>query len=452
MGIPAKSKAERRPSKPRPSALYLDNLPVEIQRHIYKFALVEAPRWDKLHDLPCEYKPSTVGPLEPPPFLHVYIKVSEEADKPWTVNSTTKCDCAKRKGIALLQTNTRINRIASSVFWSLNTFCFLDAAEFVATVGTALRPECRAMIRFVSIMSPSSYERPSQVFFRPLKSHTELAPRFWDLVAECRSLRKLEVPVAYFEHFKSNPEQLSQLKEKLPALPEIGMTRLMVFCRERYPYSALWRICCCEYEDFVTYARCARPFTLRDMSWDTESITEMLRDTELNFCVHVDTAIKVQFLGADIDDLASWLDTLCLAPGIREGSRRRRIKLPSGKVTTVTFYSLPMSEKSRIKKTRFIMERDRRQKSLNGLTHAQNEAQEDFRNNRRWANEMENEREAERQKEVELQKIAQREERRLEIRTMEEEAEREAVRLSKALGQKEMRQIRRDRKRGRKKG
>ncbi|OAQ60908.1 hypothetical protein VFPPC_01951 [Pochonia chlamydosporia 170] len=97
------------------------------------------------------------------------------------------------------------------------------------------------------------------------------------------------------------------------------------------------------------------------------------------------------------------------------------------------------------------MERDSRQKSLNGLTYAQNEAQEDFRNTRRWANEMESEKEAERQKEIDLQKMACREERRLEIRTMEEEAEREAVRLSKALGQKEMQQIRRDRLRGRKK-
>ena len=118
----AKASRSKRPTQCR--NLHLESLPNELQHQIFSLVLVEVPRWDKLHDSSCDYKPSSVGPLEPPPFLHASINVSRRDDQSWKVQTNANCPCAKRKGIGLLQTSRQIHNMAAPIFWSTNTFCF----------------------------------------------------------------------------------------------------------------------------------------------------------------------------------------------------------------------------------------------------------------------------------------------------------------------------------------
>jgi hypothetical protein len=342
--------------------------------------------------------------------------------------------------------------MAAPIFWSTNTFCFLDAWEFTAAVGHILRPWCREMLRFISIMSVQNDSISRQVRLDIPDARDSMLSQFWGVAAKCQSLRKLEVPIWYMDCLKDTPDQLSRLPAKLPKLPEIRLTRLLTYCeRGRHALYDTWDVCC-KYDHLVTHARCVRRLALQGEAWNESALAAFLRDTRLNFCVYVDTAIKTQFLGADINDLQSWRGAMQLAPGLGEGSRRRRITLPNGETTTVTFYNVPVSSKSRVKRTRFIMRRDRLQKSVNGQTHGQNEANRAFRTARREEDQMLDDRLAEYEEACQQELFAYREHRRLDMRRTEEKTEHEAQRSAKLLGPKEAKQMRRDRRRARKRG
>ncbi|CAG9999009.1 unnamed protein product [Clonostachys byssicola] len=353
---------------PRPKKLNLDHLPLEIVLRIYEFALVERPRWEKTHKPTCKYKPKFGDDIyENPPFLQT--KVTVYADM--TQKTECSCSCAKRTGLGLLLASRGVNELAAPIFWSRNTFCFLDAIELIATVGRLLRPAYVEMIRAISIMNPDQSGYTGHVDYTLSKGKQRHA--FWDTLERCRGLESLDMPGAYISATKWFSQRMAKLPKRAPSLKTVRFNFLLTFTSydmwSEYP-SPWWD----HYFPNVIYARCSRSFSLRDQDWNPKAVQELARGLKWNFRVYVGTAIKTSFLGASRERPESYKDTFRLAEGIDEHSSRRRVTLPTGEATTVTFYGFPLSKRDRMDQARRKRALDGQQRKINRLTHAQNEA------------------------------------------------------------------------------
>lgn len=356
---------------PRPKKLGLQHLPQEILLLIYEYTLVDGIRWDKTHDLDCKFKPQDDGRFEPVIFLQhvVWVHLDKGNER---VAGTPPCQCGKRKGLGLMLTCKTIHKSAAPIFWSKNTFCFLDSVDFIATVGHTLRPKCRELIEDISIMNPARDGYPSHVYCRDSK--VSQRHFFWDTIQKCKNLRTLDLPAPYLKPTsRFDVRRLERLKQKLPNFTSLTLNYLMPYSHIKLwvDYPTVWvsqRI------EKLTYVRCSRSIDPREQDWSTKPVDEMLRDLQYNFRVHVDTAVKTKFLGANLDHLEEYSKTFELIPGIDEYSNSRRITLPNGEKTTIQFYGLPLSKKDRMRRVQKKMALDKRQKQTNKMTHAQNEA------------------------------------------------------------------------------
>ncbi|CAH0016385.1 unnamed protein product, partial [Clonostachys rhizophaga] len=353
---------------PRPKKLNLDHLPLEIVLRIYEFALVERPRWEKTHKPTCKYKPKFGDDIyENPPFLQTKVTVYADMRQ----KTECSCSCAKRTGLGLLLASRGVNELAAPIFWSKNTFCFLDAIEVIATVGRLLRPAYVEMIRAISIMNPDQSGYTGHVDFTLSKGKQRHA--FWDTIERCTGLESLDMPGAYISATKWFAQRMAKLSRKAPSLKAVRFNFLLTFTSfdmwSEYP-SPWWD----HYFPNVIYARCSRSFSLRDQDWSPKAVQELARSLKWNFRVYVGTAIKTSFLGASKERPESYKDTFQLAAGIDEHSSRRRVTLPTGEATTVTFYGFPLSKRDRMDQVRRKQALDGEQRKINRLTHAQNEA------------------------------------------------------------------------------
>lgn len=353
---------------PRPKKLNLDHLPLEIVLRIYEFALVERPRWEKTHKPACKYKPKFGDDIyENPPFLQTKVTVYADMRQ----KTECSCSCAKRTGLGLLLASRGVNELAAPIFWSKNTFCFLDAIEVIATVGRLLRPAYVEMIRAISIMNPDQSGYTGHVDFTLSKGKQRHV--FWDTIERCKGLESLDMPGAYISATKWFAQRMAKLPRKAPSLKTVRFNFLLTFTSfdmwSEYP-SPWWD----HYFPNVIYARCSRSFSLRDQDWSPKAVQELARGLKWNFRVYVGTAIKTSFLGASKERPESYKDTFQLAPGIDEHSSRRRVTLPTGETTKVTFYGFPLSKRDRMDQVRRKQALDGEQRKINRLTHAQNEA------------------------------------------------------------------------------
>ncbi|CAI6097186.1 unnamed protein product [Clonostachys chloroleuca] len=366
---------------PRPKKLTFMHLPPEVRLRIYEFVLVEIPRWDKKHHLKCRCRPRLDSDdTEHPPFLQSMVKITPVPPK-FHIATTTRCDCAKRKGLSLLLASREINQAASPIFWSLNTFCFLDSMEFLATVGHRLRPKHQQRIQSVSFMSPDARGMPRHVrLYGRRRRHIE---PFWQAIRKCTRLRHLELPAWYINPAHFNIHRSNQLAKALPHLQSLEVSHLLPYSNKAHSwgYPSPWYK---QPEERTFYVRCSRRVPLvRDGSWTNQAAKDLFRELQHNFRVHVDTAVKTKLLGATIDGLEEYRTTFRLPRQLDEHNCLRRIKLPSGETTTIRFYGLRTSKQTRLHVVQEKKALDRKQRLKNNRTHAQQEAM-DKEKQRKW--------------------------------------------------------------------
>jgi hypothetical protein len=302
------------------------------------------------------------------------------------MRTDTPCRCAKREGLGLLLACRAINEVASPIFWSGNTFCFLDGNEFVTTVGKRLRRGNRLRLRSVAIMNPAKDGMPILVS-RP---HNWKMKTFWAALGQCAALRYLELPATYlgdytgmYDYYSPVSDALNRLADDCPALEAIHFNHLVAFGHHNnsdwlgYP---LWW-----HHDQggdpipdVVYASFARPLPLRrrpdEEPWTEATVREADRDNTYNFRVHVIRAIRTQLLGSSLSSAQDCQTTFDLAHGLNSDDNVRRLKLVTGRKADVTLYGLPSGPESRLAALRRQTVRDREQRSKTGRREAEHGA------------------------------------------------------------------------------
>ncbi|CAH0043660.1 unnamed protein product [Clonostachys solani] len=370
----------------RPQKLGLLHVPREVQLLIYEFALIECPKWEKSHKSECRYKPNDINCTEIPTFLNLSINIWQAVDGEFKQNVGNHCNCAKRTGLGLLGVSRAINHLAAPIFWSRNTFCFLDAMEFLATVGHRLRDKCRNHLRSISILNPDATGFPKHVSLPDSLTRNKANMKaFWLTLMKCKQLTKLELPPPYLKPALFSIEQWNLLAEHLTELAAIRFSYLLPYINVNSGWGSpsQFRYFCPSYRSpgqQDVFVRCSRTVPLRQESWTSEAATEFYREMELNFKIHVDTIVKTKYLNADPERLANYQDTFKLLPSLDEHHRTHRITLPTGENTTIKFYGLPISKKTRIQQARKRQALDRTQRLKNGLTQSQFEEQQERKN------------------------------------------------------------------------
>ncbi|CAG9990300.1 unnamed protein product [Clonostachys byssicola] len=370
----------------RPQKLGLLHVPREVQLLMYEFALIECPKWEKGHKPGCRYKPNDIHCTEIPPFLNLSINIWQTLEGEFKQNIGNHCNCAKRDGLGLLGVNREIHNLAAPIFWSQNTFCFLDAMEFLATVGHRLRDECRNHLRSISILNPDATGFSNHVSLPYSLSRSKANMQaFWSTVRKCKQLAKLELPPPYIKPALFSIDQWGLLAEHLTELRTVRFSYLLPYtnvdCGWGRPSHFRYFNPSCRYPGQQdVFVRCSRTVPLRQEDWTSEAATEFYREMELNFKIHVDTIVKTKFLNADPERLANYQNTFKLLPSLDEHHRTHRITLPIGEKTAIKFYGLPISKKTRIQQARKRQALDRTQRLKNGLTQSQFEEQQERKN------------------------------------------------------------------------
>ncbi|CAG9991039.1 unnamed protein product [Clonostachys byssicola] len=351
----------------------LQNLPQEIQALIYGFAVVEPPRWAKRHSLKCDFTPTRAKLTEPPPFALTEVYINPKATK---MGTTTRCSCAKRKGLSLLLVSKLINKIATPIFWSQNTFCFMDAVEFIAAVKHNLRPQHREMIQSLSIINPDPSGAPTHVSFAGERS--KFMDDFWKTIKNCPSLRKLEVAYAYIEPTRKVPthEHLNEIPEMLPNLSTISLSFLVPINRRNLGFNYPPPYYYDEWSHQALYVKYSRPLSLlREEPWTESELHLHYRYFHFNFRVYVSTASKVKFCGADIEKLDNYYASWRIPQTLNAESNIRRLQLPNGETTVVKVYGLPLTVKARNARLSYVKaEARKRERRPDGSRVAEHEA------------------------------------------------------------------------------
>ncbi|KAK7229295.1 hypothetical protein V2G26_001465 [Clonostachys chloroleuca] len=362
----------------------LDLLPPEVRLLIYEFTLVEIPRWDKKHKLECKYRPGSTQGFEPPPFAQSKVTVSEF---PWTVKTETPCSCAKRQGLSLLRVSKSHYEICSRIFLSKNTFCFLDAVEFLAIVGHSLRPELRDQIRDVSIVNPDHTGDAEHI--RAPRARFRYRKPFWETLLKCRGLEKLEIPAAYIESTRELEvaDYLNLFNEKVPNLPRLHLSFLLARSSNLYSnsYPSPWMDALAPQ---VIYARFSGQIRLSDQEnglWLSDGVDDLWRDLS-NFGINVDKAIKLKFFGLTTRTLPQYWLNFKLVEGLNSTNDTRRITLPSGQRVLVKFYGVPYSSRVSRASSRYKLSQE--QKKREELAEAsQKDLKKQFKEARRSSRE-----------------------------------------------------------------
>ncbi|KAG5930162.1 hypothetical protein E4U53_002293 [Claviceps sorghi] len=351
---------------PRPKKLSLQHMPYEIRKRIYEFALIEPRLLKRAHKLSCLQRQLQASKAKDLPFFVTTI---------WCdTGGRAECPCGKRTGLALLQTCRQISREASPVFWSGNTLQFFGMEEVVHIVGETLRAEQRNHLRSLSLVVEDLYLYKLQSRGWHSADAGLLVRRFWKAVGRCRGLERLEIPPFALRAGVELPMEEPACGDGPRCLfgsklSSVKVTQLIPFFTSsrrvspRYPQSMCPR---------PVVAKCSRNVLLQDVR-TRETMVEVLEDLCYNFRIHVDTLVKTRFFGATPSNLRRWRETFKLDPSLHQGDNVRRVVLPTGERTKITFYGLPIGKATRLQMARDKMAQDSAQRDINGLSLAQHE-------------------------------------------------------------------------------
>ncbi|VUC29537.1 unnamed protein product [Clonostachys rosea] len=373
----------------RPKKLGLLHLPEEIQAIIYEYLLVEScSLWDRKHDLDCRNKVTASGQFEIPPFVHdeILVALPHLTNDQSGFKARVPCRCFKRKSLGLMRTCRAIREISAPIFWSKNIFCFRDVAKLIANLN-ALRPCYRELIREISFLQPECADIPALNASPNANKNTAL----WSAIKKCAGLRRLELPADCIKPQGVDIAQhLNDLARNMPCLETLNLSYLV-----GYTDSTLWLTLQSPLMCRITFVHSSRSIPLRpdwtleddeylelirtsedddQLFWNRSMVHKLYNDLHLNFRVHVDTHVRLRIMKLSTWELRRPIHNLYLPPDLHEHDSARRIRLPTGKMTTLRFYGLPISKVSRLEKAQKKIALDQQQKEINGLSHAQHVA------------------------------------------------------------------------------
>ncbi|CAH0057581.1 unnamed protein product [Clonostachys solani] len=370
----------------RPKKLGLLHLPEEIQAIIYECLLVErASLWDRKHDIDCRNKVTAPGQFETPPFIHneILSALPHFTNDHSGFKARVACRCSKRKNLGLMRTCKLIRQISAPIFWSKNTFCFRDVGKLVANLN-ALRPCYRELIREISFLEPEC----ADIMALNASSNSNKNAALWSAIKKCAGLRRLELPANCIKPQGVDfAQHLNDLARNMPYLEALDLSYLV-----GYSDATLWLICQNPQMCRLTFLHSSRSVPLRpewnieddeylelvrtsedddQLFWNRSMIQKLYSDLHLNFRVHVDTHVRLRIMKLSTWELRRGIQSLYLPPDMHEHDSTRRIRLPTGKMTTIRFYGLPVSKVSKLEKAQKKIALDQQQKEINGLSHAQ---------------------------------------------------------------------------------
>ncbi|WYZ37077.1 hypothetical protein EsH8_II_000583 [Colletotrichum jinshuiense] len=355
----------------RPHKIGFMRLPSETRHKIYEFALVEPARWEKKHELCCFVRTHKATDADPPPFMLMNVEIFND---PVRIVTKCLCNCGKRKCLGLLAANRLIHDEAAPLFWSCNAFCFLSWPEVVTVLRYMLRPKYRGMVRELSLMSPCVFAFSDHVVIKHDYEYDISA--FWDVIAECSGLAKLQIPgsVAGLNYWivQSAVSMLPNVSIEFVVFVafckferELGFNGPWVADREHLP----------EHHATV-YAKVVIPIDhvahLKKHPIENIWSEEGLKSVRLGY--DVEDHLKLDFFGMDDSDMGNGMDSYHIPDGLDEDHTRCTLVLDDGRSVNVEFYGLPVSRKTALLAASAKRAEDEKQRAINGLTVAQNEA------------------------------------------------------------------------------
>lgn len=317
-------------------------LPRELRDEIYKWTLVERPRWEKPHRPCCPYHPGRCGQVRQPPFML----------------ARKHCSCAARKGVALLRLNRQIHEEAAPLFWGLNAHCFNNTRRFARDVG-ALRPRYRRLLRHVRILTNLPDDRSLYAGFArwrqlewPESTHRPPPPadeQAWKMIIRCQGLQTLEVTPSMAMSF---PQYLHECGTKLPRLQsfllhhfnrcDVGESNLKV-TDHKLGVCYQWK------HLYYAYGRTVDLAALRD--GDAErTVRDFVDfcDTQMERMLYISRVLPLWDCtrGCEPVRCSEWTYPLPLREDLEEVAYVHNFVLSEDTTVPVTLYCLPMSQRT----------------------------------------------------------------------------------------------------------
>ncbi len=319
---------------PKPKGFF--RLPVELRTHIYRYCLLELPRWEKRHGAACQHAPRDYMSLERPPFTF-----STDTSMGLVKNGRlglvlASCDCAKRKGLSLLRLNRQIHREAAAIFWTGNVFCWQRPVTFVKNISAGVRDEYRRLIRHISIVS-DAWENDCR-FPRIVWDTVRPYDRFWAAVHKCTGLHSLELRPEYVTWYH---EPVCTLRRHCPQLESFRLVKLHLYDLI-YEDDGGGAYLCPPEKRRLLWFKTAWPVDLGRIT-DRESCRETTRDFYTNFLVHARFAIETHLLGRPANQFGL---NVCAAypyrvPSLDDTSGSQSIQLRDGSKCDIHVFGLP---------------------------------------------------------------------------------------------------------------
>ncbi|KAH8678412.1 hypothetical protein BX600DRAFT_149255 [Xylariales sp. PMI_506] len=302
-------------------------LPREIRAFIYRLTLVESSIITKRHNGTCSYSPISRHTPEVPGFMASGTTGSFAHSRG---RRRTICTCSKRQGLNLLQTNRQIHVEAAGVFWSSNIFTFKCTVDFAHCVGKNLRLDYRNLLQHISIIAVDQ-----RYAAYPLE--TKPSPEALEILLECKSLRRLEIPVEVFE---TNVDWIEELQALAAGLESVKLARVLVYeyhiskkSQKNHRYY--------EWVEVFVFASHDIPLERIGPAFDAREFT---RHYQYNFLVLLKQALTNQLMNSVGTNYGP--ETLLLTYGFHHAQTQPELLLRDGTIARPLVLGMPPSKET----------------------------------------------------------------------------------------------------------
>ncbi|KAJ0163389.1 hypothetical protein CTA2_3076 [Colletotrichum tanaceti] len=383
------------PPRPRRRDVPFLQLPREVRDRIYRYSLEEPKRHEIPHAADCFLRSTNFLLWEPPAFL---IKSVTICENPHRLDTSSACDCDRRRCLNLLLANRQIHAEAAPVFWSRNTFCFLSAFEVIVALRHILRRQYRDLVTGICVMSPADNGAPLHVALDGEDPDGDCPtdwPLFWHTISNCAGLRRLQISPGIIW---VSAERLARVVRKRRMLEIELVSFLPLFNRNPEPVE--YPSCDCSVLHYSTiYVELSHgrhSFKGRVSTPDSDEAGADAKDwmDTASKCFEeawdVDLHVRREYLieryfrrsaslpASDEDD-EPWRYLFTLPRGGSINREKSEISWTSdtGNVCRLRLYGLPPSRRQARQDRKELFARENEQRALNGMTDAEAESKKE---------------------------------------------------------------------------
>jgi hypothetical protein len=360
-----------RPKPSPPKGLF--KLPRELRDQVYRYCLVELPKWERRHGAFCKFTPRDTVAFETPPWSLINNSVIPRPGST-TADYPNSCSCAKRKGLSLLGVSRRIHHETAPILWSENVFCWITHKKFTENISS-LREEYQQLIRRVSVMT-DGYEGDTD----GRRYGPPAYAAFWTTVRLLRGLTAIEIRPEYVTEYFND---IQLLKTSCPKLGALTFHRLHYYdCAVR-----LNDIFHMEKEAKYLWVKATKDIAL-DFFVDAEATRSIVRSFRTNFCVHANFASQTKLLGRPESVFGQSIDIAPykLRKDLDDACGIQHLELRDKTTAEFTLYGQPLSRATRMKHVRERYLVDLRAKQAGQLTAREEKLKREVSANRREKN------------------------------------------------------------------